>query len=65
METWDLLFFFFFLLFRTIPEAYGSSQARGQIGAVAADLCHSHSNTRSEPSASYTAGHGNAGSLAH
>ena len=28
--------------------AYGGSQARGQIGAVATGLCHSHSNTRSE-----------------
>ena len=24
--------------------AYGGSQARGQIGAAAAGLCHSHSN---------------------
>ena len=30
-------------------EAYGSSQARGQIGATAAGLHHSHSNARSEP----------------
>ena len=29
--------------------AYASSQARGGIGAVAISLCHSHSNTRSEP----------------
>ena len=29
--------------------AYGCSQARGLIGAVAAGLCHSHSNTGSEP----------------
>ena len=41
-------FFFFFLLFRASPAAYGGSQARGQIGAVAARLDHSHSNTRSE-----------------
>ena len=26
---------------------YGGSQARGQIGAVAASLCHSHSNVGS------------------
>ena len=26
-----------------------SSQARGQIGAIAAGLCHSHSNVRSKP----------------
>ena len=28
-------------------EAYGSSQAMGQIGATAAGLCHSHSNSES------------------
>ena len=45
-----LFFFFFFFLFRAIPAAHGSSQDRGQIGAVAAGLHHSHSNsnTRSE-----------------
>ena len=31
------------------PEAYGDSQARGQIEAIAASLRHSHSNARSEP----------------
>ena len=31
-------------LFRAATEAYGSPQARGQIGAVASDLHHSHSN---------------------
>ena len=31
------------------PEAYGGSQARGQIEAVATGLLHSHSNTESEP----------------
>ena len=36
-----------FFLFRATPTAYGSSQARGGIGAVAASLHHSHSNTRS------------------
>ena len=35
-------------LFRAIPVAYGGSQARGQIGAGAADLYPSHSNTRSK-----------------
>ena len=29
--------------------AYGGSQARGLIGAVASGLCYSHSNARSEP----------------
>ena len=31
------------------PKAYGGSQARGQIGAVAASLYHSHSNIGSKP----------------
>ena len=38
-----------FLLFRAVPVAYGGSQARGRIGAAAASLYYSHSNTRSEP----------------
>ena len=42
-------FDFFFFLFMATPMAYGSSQARGWIGAAAAGLCHSHSNARSEP----------------
>ena len=33
---------FFLSFFRATPEAYGSSQARGQIGATAAGLHHSH-----------------------
>ena len=44
--------FFFFCLFdlsRAAPAAYGGSQARGLIGAVAASLCQSHSNAISEP----------------
>ena len=31
------------------PSAYGDSQARGLIGAVAANLRQSHSNVGSEP----------------
>ena len=38
-----------FVLFRASPVAYGGSQARSLIRAVAAGLCHSHSNARSEP----------------
>ena len=38
----------FFIIFRAAPVAYGGSQARGLIGAVAAGLCHSHSNVGSE-----------------
>ena len=41
-------FFFFFCLFRATLMAYGGSQARGLIGAVAASLCQSHSNAGSE-----------------
>ena len=40
---------FFFLLFRATSSAYGVSQARGLIGATAAGLHHSHSNTGPEP----------------
>ena len=41
-------FFLSFCLFRAAPVAYRGSQARGRIGAVAASLCQSHSNARSE-----------------
>jgi len=40
-------FFFFFFLRRAAPVAYGSSQARGWIGATG--LHHSHSNVGSKP----------------
>ena len=43
--------------------AYGSSWARGQIGAAAAGLHHSYSNARFASSATYTTAHGNAGSF--
>ena len=46
--------------------AYGGSQARGQIGATATSLRHSHSNAGSEPRLGPTpTAHGNAGSLTH
>ena len=44
--------------------ANGGSQARGQIGAAAASLHHSHSNTRSKPHLWPTT-HSNARSLTH
>ena len=44
-----LSFFFFFFFLRAAPVANGGSQARGQIGAVASGLHHSHSNVGSEP----------------
>ena len=42
-------YFFIYLSFRATPTAYGSSQARGQIRAIAISLHHSHSNSGSEP----------------
>ena len=53
-QAQKLLFFYYFLnfysfcFFRTALRAYGGSQARGLIGAVAAGLHHSHNNARSE-----------------
>ena len=41
--------FCLFVFSRAAPEAYGGSQARGQIRSVATTLCQSHSNTGSEP----------------
>ena len=43
------LFIYFFAISWAAPAAYGSSQARGRIGAEAASLYHTHSNARSEP----------------
>ena len=43
------LFIYLFISSRAAPAAYGGSQARGLIGAVAAGLPHSHSNEGSEP----------------
>ena len=44
------LFFFWLFAFATAsPAAYGGSQARGRIGAVATGLRQSHSNVGSEP----------------
>ena len=39
-----IFFFFFFGLFRAAPTAYGSSQVRDPIRAIATGLHHSHSN---------------------
>ena len=47
----NITFFFFFGLFafsRVTPTAYGGSQARGLIRAIAAGLHHSHSNVGSK-----------------
>ena len=42
-------FVFVFCLFRATSTAYGGSHARGQIGAVCANLHQSLSNAGSEP----------------
>ena len=42
-----LILLLLLLFFRAAPVAYGGSQAKGPIGAVAAG--HSNSNARSEP----------------
>ena len=44
-------FFFFFCFFWAVatPEAYDSSQTKGQIRAAAASLSRSHSNMGSKP----------------
>ena len=47
MQFLFLVIFFFFWFFRVAPAAYGASQARGWIRAIATGLCHSHSNTGS------------------
>ena len=58
--------FCLFAISRAILLAYGGSQARGPIGAVAAGLRQSHSNTGSKLRlCTLTMAHGNAGSLTH
>ena len=42
---WGLFVVCLFRPFRATPVAYGSSQARGPIGAAAASLHHSHRDT--------------------
>ena len=62
-KQWVLYIYIFFCLFVVVvivvvvvvaiswaaPAAYGGSQARGRIGAVATGLHQSHSNAGSEP----------------
>ena len=43
------IYLFYFLLFRATPAAYGSSQAKGWIGAAATNLCYSLRNARFQP----------------
>ena len=47
-STFCFLSFSFSCIFRATPVAYGGSQARVQIGAAPAGLCHSHSSARSK-----------------
>ena len=52
MNSRSFIYLFIYLLiylFRATPGAYGSSKARGRIGAVAAGLHHRHRNSRFEP----------------
>ena len=46
-HIWNIFFVFVFL--GAAPMAYGGSQARVRIGAVASGPCHRHSNTSSKP----------------
>ena len=41
--------FYFICPFKAIPMAYGGSQTRGPIRAVATNLCQNHSNAGSKP----------------
>ena len=51
--TFTFFFFLVFLSLRATLAAYGGSQDRGRMGAVAAGLYHSHSNAESEPHLSH------------
>ena len=57
--------FFFFCLFRSVPAAYRTSQARGWIRAVAASLYHSHSKVGSKLCPWHITAHSNARYLTH
>ena len=48
LAQWVCLLFVFLPFLGPLPEAYGSSQAGGPIGAVATGLRQSHSNAGSE-----------------
>ena len=46
-DIWEIFLPSFFCPFRAEPIAYGGSEERGQIAAMASSLHHSH-NTRSK-----------------
>ena len=61
----DLFIYFYFCafcIFQATSVAYGGSQARDPIGAVAPGLCHSNTRIRAT-SVTYTTAHGNARSV--
>ena len=49
ISFFNFLFFCLFAFSRAAPAAYGGSQARGLIEAVATGLHHSHNNAGSKP----------------
>ena len=59
------LAYFAFVFLGPHTVAYGGSQARAQIRAVAAGLYHSQQLGVRAPSVTYTTTHGNARSLTH
>ena len=63
----NLFIFLFFLFLGPHLLAYGSSQAKGQIGAVAAGLSHTTATAKPDPShvSDLSTAHGSAGSLTH
>ena len=59
-------FFFFFVFSRATLVAYGDSQARGPVGAVATGPTPEPQQRRIQAaSATHTTAHGNAGFLTH
>ena len=62
---WLFFVCLFVCFYMAAPAAYGFSQARGRIKAVAAGLHHNYNNVRSEPHLGYSTAHSNAGSLTH
>ena len=59
----QFLFIYLFLLFGAAPEAYGSSQARGRIGATAAAYTTATATRIQAGSVTYTTAHGKTRSL--